>query len=91
MANAARYNMGSIRPAVIGMGRVFGASLTAVSAFPVDTKGHHDAGEEGGSSLWVLAVASMVLVLLGGAFAGLTIAQVPLPLGDSRRMLTSPV
>ncbi|KAK2932878.1 CNNM, transmembrane domain [Fusarium oxysporum f. sp. vasinfectum] len=74
MANAARYNMGSIRPAVIGMGRVFGASLTAVSAFPVDTKGHHDAGEEGGSSLWVLAVASMVLVLLGGAFAGLTIA-----------------
>lgn len=83
--------MGSIRPAVIGMGRVFGASLTAVSAFPVDTKGHHDAGEEGGSSLWVLAVASMVLVLLGGAFAGLTIAQVPLPLGDSRRMLTSPV
>lgn len=66
--------MGSIRPAVIGMGRVFGASLTAVSAFPVDSKGHHDAGEEGGSSLWVLAVASMVLVLLGGAFAGLTIA-----------------
>ncbi|KAF5967406.1 hypothetical protein FBULB1_11236 [Fusarium bulbicola] len=89
MANAARYNVGSIRPAVIGMGRVFGASLTAVSAFPVDTKGHHDAGEEGGPSLWVLAVASMVLVLLGGAFAGLTIAQVPLPLGDARRMLTS--
>ncbi|KAF5608755.1 uncharacterized protein FSUBG_4424 [Fusarium subglutinans] len=89
MANAARYNVGSIRPAVIGMGRVFGASLTAVSAFPVDTKGHHDAGEEGGPSLWVLAVASMVLVLLGGAFAGLTIAQVPPPLGDARRMLTS--
>jgi metal transporter CNNM len=67
--------MGSIRPAVIGMGRVFGASLTAVSAFPIDTKGHHE--EEGeGTSLWVLAVASMVLVLLGGAFAGLTIAQV---------------
>ncbi|KAM0241884.1 hypothetical protein ACHAPO_001583 [Fusarium lateritium] len=73
MAHAPRYNMGSIRPAVIGMGRVFGASLTAVSAFPIDTKGHHE--EEGeGTSLWVLAVASMVLVLLGGAFAGLTIA-----------------
>lgn len=83
--------MGSIRPAVIGMGRVFGASLTAVSAFPVDSKGHHDAGEEGGSSLWVLAVASMVLVLLGGAFAGLTIAQVFLPLGDARHLLTSTV
>ncbi|KAF4447372.1 hypothetical protein F53441_9092 [Fusarium austroafricanum] len=83
MANAARYNMGSIRPAVIGMGRAFGASLTAVSAFPVDSKGHrHGDEDEAGTSLWVLAVASMVLVLLGGAFAGLTIAQVPLPLGD---------
>jgi metal transporter CNNM len=66
--------MGSIRPAVIGMGRVFGASLTAVSAFPIDTQGHHGEEEGEGTSLWVLAVASMVLVLLGGAFAGLTIA-----------------
>ncbi|UZP45953.1 hypothetical protein NXS19_013765 [Fusarium pseudograminearum] len=74
MAHATRYNMGSIRPAVIGMGRVFGASLTAVSAFPIDTEGHHDEEEGEGTSLWVLAVASMVLVLLGGAFAGLTIA-----------------
>ena len=76
MAHAPRYNMGSIRPAVIGMGRVFGASLTAVNAFPVDTLGHHGDEDEEGTSLWVLAVASMVLVLLGGAFAGLTIAQV---------------
>ncbi|KAJ4266428.1 cell agglutination protein Mam3 [Fusarium torreyae] len=74
MSPASRYS-GAIRPAVIGMGRVFGASLTAVSAFPVDSKGHHGHDEEGGTSLWVLAVASMVLVLLGGAFAGLTIAQ----------------
>ncbi|KAF4334183.1 hypothetical protein FBEOM_12007 [Fusarium beomiforme] len=81
--------MGSIRPAVIGMGRVLGASLTAASAFPVDARGHHGHEEEGSTSLWVLAVASMVLVLLGGAFAGLTIAQVPLPFGDARRMLTS--
>ena len=87
MTQASRYS-GAIRPAVIGMGRVFGASLTAVSAFPIDSKGHHGDEEEGGTSLWVLAVASMVLVLLGGAFAGLTIAQVPLPLGNTRCMLT---
>ncbi|KAF5024298.1 hypothetical protein F66182_3628 [Fusarium sp. NRRL 66182] len=70
---------GALRPAVIGMGRVFGASLTAASAFPIESKGHGKGGEdEVGTSLWVLAVASMALVLLGGAFAGLTIAQVPL-------------
>ncbi|KAF4964936.1 hypothetical protein FSARC_7208 [Fusarium sarcochroum] len=66
MTHAPRYS-GAIRPAVIGMGRVFGASLTAVSAFPVDSKGHHGGDEEeGGTSLWILAVSSMVLVLLGG-------------------------
>ncbi|KAF4977495.1 hypothetical protein FZEAL_5973 [Fusarium zealandicum] len=64
---------GAVRPAVIGMGRVFGASLTAVSAYPIRAEGHDHHDE--GTSLWVLAVASMTLVLLGGAFAGLTIAQ----------------
>lgn len=71
---AARYS--ALRPAIIGMGRVFGASLTAVSAHPIQAQGHPH--EEEGADLWVLAVASMALVLLGGAFAGLTIAQVPL-------------
>lgn len=33
-----------------------------------------------GTPVWVLYVASMVLVLLGGAFAGLTIAYVGSPL-----------
>lgn len=80
--------MGSMRPAVIGMGRVFGASLTAVNAFPVDTLGHHGEEDEEGTSLWVLAVASMVLVLLGGAFAGLTIAQVASLFNDKRHKLT---
>ncbi|KAI8687289.1 hypothetical protein NCS56_00301400 [Fusarium sp. Ph1] len=67
---AARYS--ALRPAIIGMGRVFGASLTAVSAHPIQAQGHPH--EEEGADLWVLAVASMALVLLGGAFAGLTIA-----------------
>ncbi|RSL69164.1 MAM3-like protein [Fusarium duplospermum] len=72
MRRTARYS--ALRPAVIGMGRVFGASLAAVSAHPIQAQGHsHD--EEDGADLWVLAVASMALVLLGGAFAGLTIAQ----------------
>ncbi|KAB5566662.1 hypothetical protein GE09DRAFT_959481 [Coniochaeta sp. 2T2.1] len=35
---------------------------------------HDDVPEEEGVALWVLYVASAVLVLLGGAFAGLTIA-----------------
>ncbi|UPK96283.1 hypothetical protein LCI18_007218 [Fusarium solani-melongenae] len=68
--HAARYS--ALRPAIIGMGRVFGASLTAVSAHPIQAQGHSH--EEEGTDLWVLAVASMALVLLGGAFAGLTIA-----------------
>lgn len=55
------------------MGRVFGASLTAVSAYPITTEEHP---KSDGTSLWVLCVASMALVLLGGAFAGLTIAYV---------------
>lgn len=33
-----------------------------------------DDPDAGGASLWVLYIASAVLVLLGGAFAGLTIA-----------------
>ncbi|KAF4464596.1 hypothetical protein FALBO_8548 [Fusarium albosuccineum] len=61
MQRASRYS--ALRPVVIGMGRVFGASLTAVSAMPVHSEGHHDESE--GTDLWVLAVASMVLVLLG--------------------------
>ncbi|KAM5348763.1 hypothetical protein ACJ41O_008586 [Fusarium nematophilum] len=77
MRRASRYH--SVRPAVIGMGRVFGASLTAVSAYPISTEGHN-IHEGEGQNLWVLGIASMALVLLGGAFAGLTIAQVPPPL-----------
>ncbi|EON99840.1 putative duf21 and cbs domain protein [Phaeoacremonium minimum UCRPA7] len=47
----------------------------AASAAPVSILDKlHDGDEAGGASLWVLYVASAVLVLLGGAFAGLTIA-----------------
>jgi len=51
---------------------------SVVSAAPVSVFQHYDddVPEEQGASLWVLYVASAVLVLLGGAFAGLTIAYV---------------
>lgn len=68
--------LANFRPAVLGLGRVLGLSLTAVSAAPVPSPDHHDGHTD--TPVWVLAVASMTLVLLGGAFAGLTIAYVTL-------------
>ncbi|XP_044716242.1 uncharacterized protein HRG_10416 [Hirsutella rhossiliensis] len=47
-------------------------SISAVAAAPLAAR--ESGGDEEGSPTWVLAVASIVLVLLGGAFAGLTIA-----------------
>lgn len=49
---------------------------TTVAAAPLNVWDHlhDDEPEAEGASLWVLYVASLVLVLSGGAFAGLTIA-----------------
>lgn len=68
--------LSAIRPAILGMGRILGLGLSAAAAHPLAVRGHHDNDSENGddTSLWVLYVASMTLVLLGGAFAGLTIA-----------------
>lgn len=71
---AAPGGLASFRPAVLGLGRVFGLCFTAVSAAPVSSQ--ERLGEHTDTPVWVLAVASMTLVLLGGAFAGLTIAYV---------------
>ncbi|PHH86706.1 hypothetical protein CDD83_9867 [Cordyceps sp. RAO-2017] len=72
--NGASGPFTSLRPAVLGLGRLVGLGLSAVAAAPVarTEPGADDDGEP--TPLWVLAVASMALVLLGGAFAGLTIA-----------------
>ncbi|KAK5625884.1 hypothetical protein RRF57_001600 [Xylaria bambusicola] len=69
------------RTAVLGLARALFAGLSGLavaaptrheSLMPRD---HHDNVHEAeGSALWVLYIVSMVLVLLGGAFAGLTIA-----------------
>ena len=62
------------RPAILGFSRLVFMGVAA-SAAPVSILDKlHDGDEAGGASLWVLYVASAVLVLLGGAFAGLTIA-----------------
>ena len=67
------------RPFALGISKILFMSLSSVvSAAPITLFKHYDddVPEEEGASLWVLYVASLVLVLLGGAFAGLTIAYV---------------
>lgn len=50
--------------------------ISAAHAAPLHVAGHFDddVPEADGANLWVLYVASFVLVISGGAFAGLTIA-----------------
>ncbi|KAH7312296.1 putative DUF21 and CBS domain protein [Stachybotrys elegans] len=65
--------LASFRPAVIGLGRALGLGISAATAAPLAARGEEEHHNDG-TPLWVLGVASMALVLLGGAFAGLTIA-----------------
>ena len=65
------------RSLTLGIFRCFFMSLSTVSAAPLSVLQHashkiHNPEED--PSLWVLYVVSLLLVLLGGAFAGLTIA-----------------
>lgn len=68
--------VGALRPAVLGMGRLLSIGYTTVAAAPLTSRGH--GGEEGegagGTPIWILAIASLALTLIGGVFAGLTIA-----------------
>jgi metal transporter CNNM len=68
--------IGALRPAVLGLGRVAGIGLTSVAAAPLSARGHGHDDEHGtgGTPLWILAIASLALTLIGGVFAGLTIA-----------------
>ncbi|KAI1766976.1 DUF21-domain-containing protein [Hypoxylon sp. FL1150] len=71
-----------VRTDILGLFRVLFLSIGFAVASPIRSvhsyDAHHenpdDAPEAEGGALWVLYVVSMVLVLLGGAFAGLTIA-----------------
>ena len=67
----------AVRSAAVGLARVLSMTLSTAYAAPLGIQGHKGGGDEPdaeGGDLWVLYVASAVLVLLGGAFAGLTIA-----------------
>lgn len=68
----------AVRSAAVGLARVLSMTLSTAYAAPLNNQGHGGGGgdepEAEGASLWVLYVASVILVLSGGAFAGLTIA-----------------
>ena len=72
------------RPAIIGLAKVLFLSLcqiSSVAAAPLvdawkDHEHHHDTPDADDASLWLYLLVAAVLVLLGGAFAGLTIAYV---------------
>ncbi|KAL2147319.1 hypothetical protein VTI28DRAFT_10309 [Corynascus sepedonium] len=67
----------AVRSAAVGLARILSLTLSTAYAAPLGIQGHGGGGDEPeaeGASLWVLYVASLVLVLSGGAFAGLTIA-----------------
>lgn len=75
MRNAGAHGgLTSLRPAVIGMARVIGLSLSSAVAAPLAERTTHHGDELDGTPKWMLYIGSMALVLLGGAFAGLTIA-----------------
>ncbi|ROV89457.1 hypothetical protein VMCG_10202 [Cytospora schulzeri] len=64
----------AFRPAVLALSKALFTAI-GVSAAPIRILDElREGDEEGGTDLWVLYVASAFLVLLGGAFAGLTIA-----------------
>ncbi|ORY62622.1 uncharacterized protein BCR38DRAFT_439283 [Pseudomassariella vexata] len=66
----------TVRPVVLGLAKVAALSISAVTASPIyrSRDVHDNEPEAEGGTLWIYYVVSMVLVLLGGAFAGLTIA-----------------
>ncbi|QSZ35973.1 hypothetical protein DSL72_007095 [Monilinia vaccinii-corymbosi] len=72
----------SKRPAILGLAKILFLAIcqtTSVSAAPITTflgiAGEEDAPKDvGDASLWLYLSVAAVLVLLGGAFAGLTIA-----------------
>lgn len=69
--------LSTVRPAFLGLAKVVSIGISAVTAAPTGYRAsdlHDEEPEADGAALWVLFTISMVLVLLGGAFAGLTIA-----------------
>ncbi|KAK0704150.1 hypothetical protein B0T21DRAFT_320922 [Apiosordaria backusii] len=68
----------ALRSGFVGLARILSLTLSTAYAAPIASLGHggggNDEPEAGGASLGMLYLASAILVLSGGAFAGLTIA-----------------
>ncbi|KAK4665809.1 cell agglutination protein Mam3 [Podospora pseudopauciseta] len=76
---AARPNsLFALRSGFVGLARILSLTLSTAYAAPIASLGHGGGGNDepdaGGASLGMLYLASAILVLSGGAFAGLTIA-----------------
>ncbi|KAJ0342870.1 hypothetical protein COL922a_000694 [Colletotrichum nupharicola] len=68
-------SFGTIRTGVLGMSRALTLGISSVAAAPIYARCEGETeGPAEGDDVWILYVASMILVLAGGAFAGLTIA-----------------
>lgn len=65
-----------LRTGVLGAGRLLSMGYATVAAAPLTSEAHggDEGPETGGTPLWIMAVASLALTLVGGVFAGLTIA-----------------
>ncbi|PHH61592.1 hypothetical protein CDD82_2124 [Ophiocordyceps australis] len=72
--SASSQGLISLRPAIVGLARLVATGLSTVNAAPLDLSIPIANHGQAKTPVWVLALASMALVLLGGAFAGLTIA-----------------
>lgn len=69
------HNVFQIRTTLMTLSRAMAMLFGITAAAPLRSQEHGgDVPVADGGALWVLYVASMVLVLMGGAFAGLTIA-----------------
>jgi metal transporter CNNM len=66
-------SLAGLRPAVLGAGRLLSMGLASANAAPLSAAKEHPR-EELSTPLWIMWTASMALVLIGGVFAGLTIA-----------------
>jgi len=63
----------ALRSTAVGLARLLSMTISVAYAAPLHHLGEKKP-ETKGASLWVLYLISVVLVLAGGAFAGLTIA-----------------
>lgn len=64
----------SFRPAILALSKALFTLGASAAPLHIAEKLHDGNEEEAGTERWVLFLISMFLVLLGGAFAGLTIA-----------------